>query len=45
MAVDSIHATYSYKYFFQKKNNISYSLLHDRHWLFYLAPSNRRYVK
>ncbi|GAA3977044.1 Tn3 family transposase [Hymenobacter antarcticus] len=35
VAVDSIHATYSYKYFGQNKGLVSYGFLDDRHRLFY----------
>ena len=35
VAVDSIHATYSYKYFGQEKGLVSYGFLDDRHRLFY----------
>ncbi len=35
VAVDSIHATYSYKYFGQEKGIVSYGFLDDRHRLFY----------
>ena len=35
VAVDSIHATYSYKYFGQDKGLVSYGFLDDRHRLFY----------
>ena len=35
VAVDSIHATYSYKYFGQGKGLVSYGFLDDRHRLFY----------
>ena len=35
VAVDSIHATHSYKYFGQEKGIVSYGFLDDRHRLFY----------
>jgi len=35
VAVDSIHATYSYKYFGQEKGIVSYGFLDDRHRLFH----------
>lgn len=35
VAVDSIHATHSYKYFGQEKGLVSYGFLDDRHRLFY----------
>lgn len=35
VAVDSIHATYSYKYFGQEKGIVLYSFLDDRHRLFH----------
>ncbi|SHM24284.1 Tn3 family transposase [Hymenobacter psychrotolerans] len=35
VAVDSIHATHSYKYFGQEKGLVSYNFLDDRHRLFY----------
>ncbi len=35
VAVDSIHANYSYKYFGQEKGIVLYSFIDDRHRLFY----------
>ena len=35
VAVDSIHATYSYEYFGQEKGIVSYGFLDDRHRLFH----------
>nr|WP_246399150.1 Tn3 family transposase [Hymenobacter luteus] len=40
VAVDSIHATHSYKYFGQDKGIVSYGFLDDRHRLFHSVTIN-----